>query len=120
MVARRKRKSLRERNPDKWNEIRKKVYRRDSWTCRRCGATGVEVHAHHIVPFSKGGSDKLDNLETVCKDCHISIHPDSTMERESTDNWLWLILILIGLLLACSMVGCGILTSIAGWFGSHL
>lgn len=69
--------------PDDWNTRRKEVYRRDGFKCQNCGRGGgphgnVELHAHHIVPRSKGGTHKKSNLVTVCKTCHRAIHGDST------------------------------------------
>lgn len=54
--------------------IRKRffVFKRDHFACVRCGASGVGVRleVHHRVPFAKGGSDHLSNLETLCYDCN--------------------------------------------------
>jgi 5-methylcytosine-specific restriction endonuclease McrA len=25
---------------------------------------------HHVIPFSEGGSNKLDNIVTLCHECH--------------------------------------------------
>lgn len=65
--------------PSDWDSRRKDVYARDDYTCQNCGRTGgpsgnAELHAHHIVPKSKGGSHAKSNLVTVCKDCHDAIH----------------------------------------------
>ena len=60
--------------PDDWDRIRKRVYERDNYTCQGCGETDTELHAHHIVPKSDGGSDRMDNLLTLCKPCHERIH----------------------------------------------
>lgn len=67
------------RYPPDWDSRRRQVYRRDNHTCQRCGANGgpygdTELHAHHQVPVSKGGSHAMSNLETVCKSCHERIH----------------------------------------------
>lgn len=53
--------------------LRYKVLRRDRNTCKGCGARApdVELEVDHIVPVSRGGTDKLDNLKTLCKDCNI-------------------------------------------------
>jgi hypothetical protein len=54
--------------------IRKRffVLKRDHFACVRCGASGVGVRleVHHRVPFAKGGSDNLSNLETLCFACN--------------------------------------------------
>lgn len=60
--------------PADWDMIRRSVYRRDSYTCRNCMATEAELHAHHVVPLSKGGSNSTSNIVTLCRDCHTSIH----------------------------------------------
>ncbi len=48
------------------------VMKRDEFACSRCGASGhgVRLEIHHQIPFSKGGSDSLDNLRTLCFDCN--------------------------------------------------
>jgi 5-methylcytosine-specific restriction endonuclease McrA len=63
-----------ERYPDNWDEIRKRVYERDSYTCQQCGATNTELHAHHKQPIADGGEHEIDNLQTVCCDCHEELH----------------------------------------------
>lgn len=65
--------------PPDWKERRRRVYRRDDYTCQNCGARGgrygnTELHAHHIVPKSQGGGHQLDNLETLCVRCHNAAH----------------------------------------------
>lgn len=73
--------------PPDWNERRKKVLKRDGYECQNCGAPGgphgsAELHVHHIVPKSSGGSHKLSNLTTECRECHNAIHHD-TMANDS-------------------------------------
>jgi hypothetical protein len=48
------------------------VLKRDQFACVRCGASGagVRIEVHHRFPFAKGGSDSLDNLETLCYECN--------------------------------------------------
>lgn len=75
--------------PADWNSRRKEVYQRDDYTCQNCGVKGgskgnAELHAHHIVPKSKGGTHKKSNLKTICKECHNAIHGDS-MARSVND-----------------------------------
>lgn len=78
--------------PSDWDQRRKKVYQRDNYTCQNCGARGgpkgdYELHAHHIVPKSKGGTHKISNLKTMCEYCHSAIHNDvmapTASKRES-------------------------------------
>ena len=77
-----------------WDARRREVYKRDDYTCQNCGAQGgpngdAELHAHHIVPKSKGGTHKKTNLKTVCKECHDAIHgssmaPSVDIEKNAT------------------------------------
>ena len=51
------------------------VLRRDNYSCCLCGASpakdpSVELHVDHIIPWSKGGSTELNNLQTLCRDCN--------------------------------------------------
>jgi 5-methylcytosine-specific restriction protein A len=69
----------------RWRRIRRAVLRRDNYRCRamipaiderarqrgvmvRCWNTGKEVD--HIIPKAQGGTDELDNLQSLCKGCH--------------------------------------------------
>lgn len=52
------------------------VISRDKATCQRCGARGVELHAHHIKPFHSHPEHRwdLDNGQTLCYRCHWTEH----------------------------------------------
>jgi len=54
------------------NALRYKIMRRDGFQCILCGATGKEsqLQVDHIVPISKGGKTKIENLRTLCKKCN--------------------------------------------------
>lgn len=47
------------------------VLARDNWTCCSCGRSskedGITLEVDHILPRSKGGTDDLNNLQTLCK-----------------------------------------------------
>ena len=47
---------------------------RDNYTCQCCGKKSCRVEVHHLLPRSRGGSDKLANLITLCSDCHNLAH----------------------------------------------
>jgi hypothetical protein len=38
--------------------------------CIRCGSPGLSSEVHHVVPLVCGGSNRLENLELVCRPCH--------------------------------------------------
>lgn len=46
------------------------VLKRDLYRCRLCKATGVRLEVDHIVPVARGGTDSLDNLQTLCIACN--------------------------------------------------
>jgi hypothetical protein len=52
--------------------IRKEVLKRDNNKCQKCGEIANIIH--HIMPRSLGGSDLLNNLVTLCKQCHMIAH----------------------------------------------
>ena len=52
-------------------DIRYFVFARDNYTCQVCGKSkGKVLHTHHIRYKSLGGTDRADNLITVCTECH--------------------------------------------------
>lgn len=54
--------------------IRHEVFKRDEFKCVECGATkeDTRLHIDHILPVSQGGSDELDNLQTLCEECNLA------------------------------------------------
>ncbi|SDZ78869.1 HNH endonuclease [Haloplanus vescus] len=71
--------------PPDWDERRRRVYQRDNYTCQLCGRGGgphgnLELHAHHRVPISQGGSHDLSNLTTLCRECHNRQHDHDITE----------------------------------------
>lgn len=57
------------------------VLSRDKHICQNCKGRSKEkrLEVHHIVYRSKGGSDKAENLMTLCKVCHDKVH-DNTIK----------------------------------------
>lgn len=55
-----------------WSVSREKALRRDKYTCQNCGLRANQVH--HIIPRKHGGTDKLENLTSLCETCHQENH----------------------------------------------
>lgn len=53
-------------------DIRYFVFARDNYTCQVCKKKNKILRTHHLVFKSHGGTDRADNLITVCTDCHTS------------------------------------------------
>ena len=53
--------------------IRESVLRRDRYLCVACLAAGRPTPAtqvDHVIPLSAGGTDAMDNLQSLCDACH--------------------------------------------------
>jgi hypothetical protein len=58
--------------------VRFLIHMRDNWICRWCGfiqdparpSQHIYLQADHIVPWSAGGSDRSDNLRSLCNLCN--------------------------------------------------
>jgi len=60
-------KELQEFPPD----VREEIFKRDGYKCVVCGRgikDGVEIHADHIKPLYKGGTNTVDNGQTLCSE----------------------------------------------------
>jgi len=53
--------------------LRRDILDRDNYACQKCrfeDKTAKTLEVHHIIPQFLGGDDKIDNLITLCSDCH--------------------------------------------------
>ena len=73
-------KRLCEMDQEAWKRIRLKVFKRDNYTCVYCGKRGGNLEVDHVKPFSKGGSEKLNNLVTSCQKCNRQKRDKSLLE----------------------------------------
>ena len=62
------------------DQMRLIALRRDSYICQHCRATKTNLRVHHIVPKGEGGTDDLDNLITLCHQCHCTVHKSRRIE----------------------------------------
>lgn len=52
---------------------RRKIYARDGYRCALCdGTDGIQIH--HVIARGAGGTNKPDNLITLCWRCHAEAH----------------------------------------------
>lgn len=59
--------------PPDWEDRKALLLSLKNERCEACRAT-ERLQGHHKVPFWQGGSNKLDNLELLCIDCHGKEH----------------------------------------------
>ena len=46
---------------------------RDKYTCQVCGSN-VNVEGHHILDFQFSGAANMDNIISLCRECHKEVH----------------------------------------------
>lgn len=73
--------------------LRYEILRRDSHTCRYCGASAPDVplRVDHVTPVALGGGDEPSNLATSCHDCNsgkTSTNPDAPLVADVADDAL--------------------------------
>lgn len=63
--------------PPYWEELRLYIFKRDNYTCQRCGKKfpPILLNAHHVNRKEDGGEDGAKNLQTLCQDCHAENKP---------------------------------------------
>jgi hypothetical protein len=57
------------------NEVRAQVRIKYHHRCAQCHRTEEETgtlhHIDHIIPFSRGGTNSINNLQLLCQDCNL-------------------------------------------------
>ena len=72
----------------RWRQLRLLVLARDNYLCQQCKREGRITpgnQADHIIPKSQGGQDEIDNLQTLCTECHMdkTIRESGRVPRET-------------------------------------
>lgn len=50
---------------------RVRVAASQGWACGLCGATlTAAFETDHVIPLYKGGAHRIDNLMSLCRECH--------------------------------------------------
>ena len=71
-----------------WSKLRLKALERDKYLCQMCLKRGIFTTAtdvDHIVPLAQGGSDAMENLQSLCHECH---KQKTCQERLNNKNYL--------------------------------
>ncbi|MFO7943479.1 MAG: HNH endonuclease, partial [Anaerolineales bacterium] len=65
-----------------WQATRRAVLRRDKYRCTVCGRRN-NLHIHHVgLKAGTPGAENLDNLTTLCGQCHNRVHGKKSMNSE--------------------------------------
>ena len=53
-------------------EVRNYVFQRDKFQCQSCGKISAQtkLSIDHIIPLSRGGTNDISNLQTLCLTCN--------------------------------------------------
>lgn len=51
-------------------ELRRALIARDGRCCAACGAANCPMTIDHIVPISRGGLTRMENLQLLCPACN--------------------------------------------------
>jgi len=70
--------------PPDWEERRQEVISRAKEKCQECKTKDISLHAHHIKPLSRGGSNKISNLMALCEGCHENKHGGRSFKYDDT------------------------------------
>ncbi len=62
-------------------EVKEYLLEKFNHTCAYCGAKNVPLQVEHIVPKSRGGSNRVSNLTISCKRCNSELKKDLTPEQ---------------------------------------
>ena len=62
-----------------YENVKLYVKSRDDYTCQTCGSH-KNLQVHHIIQRKDGGSDRPDNLITLCENCHQKHHNGNPLD----------------------------------------
>ena len=66
----------------RWQKLKALAMIRDNFTCQKCGATYKTLHVHHKKYTGRPWEAPLEDLVTLCCDCHNEKHV------KTDDEWL--------------------------------
>ena len=73
----------------RWQAVRVAVFSRDLYRCRACGLPG-RLECDHVVPLRRGGDPwDMDNLQTLCRGCHVAKTRHESGRPDSPEAAAW-------------------------------
>ncbi len=68
---------------EKMRGVREVIIEQDNFQCSICNVSSnkVEFHVHHIIPLDNYGTNKYQNLVTLCYSCHNKQHEGIIVTR---------------------------------------
>lgn len=58
---------------ESWSYLREIILDKYNYQCSICGQYG-EIDVHHKIPIKEGGTNEIENLITLCRNCHENLH----------------------------------------------
>lgn len=68
---------------DAWKRKRERRLIHDGYRCKLCGSA-KNLQVHHVT-YERLGFEQMDDLVTLCKDCHESVHEKDITRRKNND-----------------------------------
>lgn len=72
--------------PPSWPKIAKDLRKLDKHACFTCKSEDSEIHVHHILYKSHFGTNRKENLISLCKRCHENEHGRELDVYEENDS----------------------------------
>ncbi|MBQ9432954.1 MAG: HNH endonuclease [Synergistaceae bacterium] len=58
---------------ERWLSLRNQALKRDGFVCQMCGS-GINLRVHHVHYEHVGTEYEIDDLVTLCEECHSKVH----------------------------------------------
>ena len=69
---------------DEWKKVKAKRLNMDGYKCKLCG-TAKNLQCHHVSYEHLGKPDEIDDVITLCRECHRKVH-DVDLRKEKTSE----------------------------------
>lgn len=76
----------------RWRIVRRAVLDRDGWRCRKCGRPG-RLEVDHVDPAPGRDPFDTENLQTLCRGCHIAKTRAENKRPVSKEQAEWMALV---------------------------